>query len=241
MKDHLKIAAAALTAALIAFAPAAIARADSSVTASNSSGGVDGSSGDARATNSGTAEVGQHSGGDTTVNSSDVVNNGSGSNVQEGDNKFDSTQNVTVKSGDVVGGQVIGAVSAGNLSIDATNSSTNEDLSSGDARGSNSTDAFVGLLSASSTNIGAADILNNGSATNVQEGDNKANSNQTQDVSTGDVVGGQVVGAVTSAGGSADVTLANTSSNSDATSGDSRGNGTSNIGVGLTATGTLAI
>src|SRR5581483_5047851 len=143
------------------------------------------------------------------------------------------SQTVNVKSGDVVGGQVIGAVSAGNLTINATNSSTNEDLSSGDARGSNDNAAFVGLLAASSTNIGAADLLNNSSATNVQEGNNKANSDQTQNVATGDVVGGQVLGAVTSAGGSADVTLANTSSNSDASSGDSRGNGNSDLGVGL--------
>jgi len=241
MRDGLKLAAAAATAVLLAFGPAVLARADSSVTAANSSGNVSGSSGDARATNNGSAAVGNNSGGNTNVNSSDVNNSGSASNVQQGDNTFNSNQSVTVKSGDVVGGQVIGAVSAGNLAINATNSSTNEDLSSGDARGSNNVAAFVGLLNASSTNIGAADLFNNGSATNVQEGDNKATANQNQDVATGDVVGGQVVGAVTSSGGSADVTLANTSSNSTTESGDSSGTGNSDLGVGLIASPTLTI
>jgi len=241
MRDGLKLAAAAATAVLLAFGPAALARADSSVTAANSSGNVDGSSGDASATNNGSAAVGNNSGGNTNVNSSDVNNSGSASNVQQGDNTFNSNQSVTVKSGDVVGGQVIGAVSAGNLTINATNSSTNEDLNSGDARGSNNVDAFVGLLNASDTHIGAADLFNNGSATNVQEGDNKATANQNQDVASGDVVGGQIVGAVTSAGGSADITLANTSSNSTAESGDSRGNGNSDLGVGLIASSTLTI
>jgi hypothetical protein len=242
MKDRLKLVAATATAALIAFGPVAIARADTSVTASNSSGSFDGSSGDARATNSGASEVGQNSGHNTNVNSSDVVNKGSGDNVQEGDNTFNSNQSVTVKSGDVVGGQVIGAVSAGNLTINATNSSTNEDLSSGDARGSNDVSSFTGLLSASSTNIGsAADVLNRASATNVQEGDNRATANQSQNVASGDVVGGQVVGAVTSSGGSADVTLANTSANSDVGSGDSRGQGNSDLGVGVFASPNLTV
>src|SRR5438552_8985139 len=152
MKRNVKLLAAAILALTCAFGPAATVWADSSVTASNDSGDVSGSSGDARASNSNAGEVGQSSGGDTTVSSSDVSNSGPSSNVQEGDNKSDVNQSVTVKSGDVVGGQVIGAVSSGNLSIDATNSSSNEDLQSGDARGSNSSAEFVGLIASSSTN-----------------------------------------------------------------------------------------
>ncbi len=241
MNDRLKMVLATATAALLTFGPAAVVRADSDVTASNDSGNVDGSSGDATATNNDSAYVGQHSGGgDTDISSSDVNNSGSATNVQEGDNDLDVHQTVNVKTGDVVGGQVIGAVSAGNLTIDATNSTENADLESGDAKGSNNLAAFVGLLASSSTNVGT-DIFNNGSATNVQEGDNKADVSQEQNVQTGDVVGGQVVGAVTSAGGSADLALANTSTDVDTTSGDSKGDADQALFTGLAVSPTISV
>jgi hypothetical protein len=244
MNDRLKIALAAATAALLTFGPlTVVARADSDVTASNDSGDVEGSSGDATATNSDSAFVGQHSGGgEADVSSSDVNNSGSASNVQEGDNDLDVDQTVNVKSGDVVGGQVIGGVSAGDLRIDATNSSEDVDLESGDAKGSNSAAAFVGLLNSSSTSVGAAaDIFNAGSATNVQEGDNSGDIDQEQNVSTGDVVGGQVVGAVTSAGGAADLVLANTSTDADAESGDSRSDADQALFVGLAVSPNISV
>src|SRR5206468_1517245 len=56
--------------------------------------------------------------------------------------------------------------------------------------------------------------------TNVQDGSNRGTANQTATASSGDGVAGEVIGAVTSAGGSASIVAANRSSDSDVTTGD---------------------
>jgi len=196
-----------------------------SVVAANTSTNVDISTGDGRAFNDAAAFVGLNSSSDTSVANpfaADVLNAATATNVQEGDNKLNANQTATSGTGDGVGGQVLGIVSAGAASVDATNKSDNVDISTGDARSANDFSAFVGLNDATTTGIGAADVLNAGEAANVQEGSNKKDLNQDASATSGDGVAGQVAGVVTSAGGSADLVLANTSTNSDSDTGDGR-------------------
>jgi len=198
-----------------------------SVVAANTSTDVDIDTGDARAFNDAAAFVGLNSSSDTSVVNpfaADVLNASTATNVQEGDNKLGADQNATSSSGDGVGGQVLGIVSAGAASVDATNRSENVDIETGDARSENTFNAFVGLNFATDTDIGggAADVLNAGAAENVQEGDNKKDLDQDATSTSGDGVAGQVAGVVTSAGGSADLVLANTSLDSDTDTGDGR-------------------
>jgi len=196
-----------------------------SVVAANTSTNVDISTGDARAFNDAAAFVGLNSSSDTSVANpfaADVLNAATATNVQEGDNKLSADQTASSDTGDGVGGQVLGIVSAGAASVDATNKSDKVDISTGDARSANDFSAFVGLNFATDTDVGAADVLNAGVAANVQEGSNKKDLNQDATASSGDGVAGQVAGVVTSAGGSADLVLANTSTNSDSDTGDGR-------------------
>jgi hypothetical protein len=211
-----------------------------SVVAANTSEDVDIETGDARAFNDAAAFVGLNSSSDTNVVNpfaADVLNASTATNVQEGDNDLDADQDATSASGDGVGGQVLGIVSAGAASVDATNRSENVDIETGDARSENSFDAFVGLNVSTDTNIGAtADVLNAGEAFNVQEGDNKKDLSQDATATSGDGVAGQVAGVVTSAGGSADLVLANTSLDSDTDTGDGRFFNTDDSFTGLNVT-----
>lgn len=148
------------------------------------------------------------------------VDNTTAANVQEGDNDSESSQSGDADSGDAVVGQVAGVVSAGDTSVDATNRSEDVDASTGDAEGFNSAAATVGHSAGdASLGISTADI-DNLLAVNVQEGDNDHEVDQDASVTTGDGVGGQVIGVVTSAGGSADVVAANTSEGLDVNTGD---------------------
>jgi hypothetical protein len=196
-----------------------------SIVAANTSTNVDIETGDARAFNDAAAFVGLNSSSDTTVANpfaADVLNTASATNVQEGSNKLDANQTATTASGDGVGGQVLGIVSAGNASVDGTNKSDHVDISTGDSRAGNDFASFVGLEDATATDIGAADVFNSAPASNVQEGDNHRSAWQNASSTSGDGVAGEVVGVVTTAGGSADLVLANTSTNSDVDSGDGR-------------------
>jgi hypothetical protein len=235
-----------LVAAAIGLLPA-IAHADTKITSSNSTEGTETESGDATASNSGTAQVG-HSGGGSVqdgtssadsedVSGADITNN-QATNVQEGDNELDASQDATAVSGDTVGGQVIGAVTDGTLTIDATNLSRDVDLESGDADSTNDLAAFVGLMAGSATALGSDDI-SNVSANNVQVGDNSSNVLQDTDAATGDAVGGQIVGG--RSGGPSDIVAANTSEDTDASSGDA--DESSDVGqfTGLHAVGVLRI
>jgi hypothetical protein len=209
-----------------------------SVVAANTSTNVDIDTGDSRAFNDAAAFVGLNSSTGTSINpfGADVLNTASSTNVQEGDNKIDAMQSATSTSGDGVGGQVLGVVSAGAASVDATNKSDSVDISSGDSRAENNFASFDGLNDASSTSISTADLLNRAGVNNLQEGDNGRNLQQTASATSGDAVAGEVAGVVTSAGGSADLVLANTSSNSDTNSGDGRfeNNDTSFTGLNVT-------
>jgi hypothetical protein len=220
---------------LLGVAPLSPSMADTDVTASNESDDVETETGDAEATNSGSAQVGHNGGGDTDITTSDIDNEDA-TNVQEGDNSLDASQSATSSSGSGVTGQVIGAVAEGDLTIDATNSTTDSDVETGEAASANDFAAFVGLDASTQTTIAAADVTNQ-DATNVQEGDNGAGVDQFSDASSGDAVTGQIVGGT--ATGNSVITVANTSDDTDATSGDSDQESTSDLFTGLLATGVL--
>ncbi len=145
--------------------------------------------------------------------------------VHEGDNDLSADQVLSLATGDVVGGQVIGVVSSGDASVDATNLSEDVEAESGDAEGVNdfegaAADVVIADGGAGGGLLPVADI-DSASATVVHEGDNDVSSDQDFDVSTGDSVGGQIIGVV--AAGTVDVVGANTSVDTDTSSGESDG------------------
>jgi hypothetical protein len=128
------------------------------------------------------------------------------------------------------------AAALAETTIVTSNSSDDTETKSGDADASNSGSAFVGHQGGGSTDVGGADITS-GQATNVQEGDNDLDADQSATASTGDTVGGQVIGAVTDDALSVDAT--NLSEDIEATSGDADADNTFDAFVGLSAaTGT---
>src|SRR5581483_10054808 len=94
-----------------------------------------------------------------------------------------------------VAGQVIGGVSAGATSVDARNSSTNNDVIGGVTSGSNDATAFVGL----DADTLAAGPTATAASTNGQIGNNRFTGSQTTSVTGGEPVAGQIIGVVTSA------------------------------------------
>jgi hypothetical protein len=168
------------------------------------------------------------------------IDNALATHVQEGDNDFSADQSASAASGDGVGGQVLGLVASGDASIDATNRSEDVDIETGDGDAVNSVSAYVGLTAGSTTNVAAADILNL-AATNVQEGDNSKSVAQAAEAASGDAVAGQVAGVVTSAGGSADLVLANTSEDADGETGDSFFDNIDTSFTGLNASGVISV
>ena len=160
--------------------------------------------------------------------------------MQEGDNDLEADQDARAASGDGVGGQVLGVVSAGDASVDATNRSEDVEVETGETFAENDLAAFVGLTAGSSTDLAAADVFNL-AATNVQEGDNDKEASQSANAASGDAVGGQVAGVVTSAGGSADLVLANTSEDAEGTTGDSDFENEDLSFTGLNAAGLIGI
>ncbi len=253
------------------------------IVAANISDGVDVSTGQALSSNDSTVFVGLLSvgeaGGEIVVsqaNDSEIDVAASGNDVsqsnvasiislgaansQDGDNEADLSQAATAASGDGVAGQVIGVVSAGDSSVDATNSSSDVDVDTGDSESANDSGAFVGLLSdgeagdVTLTQVNDLDLIGDSDdntitqsnvaaiamigAGNDQVGDNVFDHSQAADSASGDGVGGQVIGAVTSSGGSADIVAANTSDDIDASTGSAESSNGSGFFVGLLAEGT---
>jgi hypothetical protein len=191
------------------------------IVAANTSEDVDVDTGDADSANVLASFVGQNrNNADVLTTAADVVIDNNANNAQDGDNDLSADQSASSASGDGVGGQVLGVVSAGDASIDATNHSEDVDLETGDGEASNDFAGFVGQNLNNAT-IAAADVIIDGDADNAQDGDNEKELTQEANASSGDAVGGMVAGVVTSAGGSADLVLANTSVDIDAESGDS--------------------
>jgi len=210
------------------------------IVAANTSDDVNVDTGDADANNDAAAFVGlNYSSGPTAAGLSITadLDSASGNNVQEGDNSLDGSQDATASTGDGVGGQVLGVVSAGDASVDATNKSEDVDIDTGDADANNDAAAFVGLnLSGTQTNVDASDLSLASGALNAQSGDNDGSFDQTADATSGDGVAGQVAGVVTSAGGSADLVLSNSTDDSDSKTGDGSFDNTDTLFVGLNFT-----
>jgi hypothetical protein len=192
------------------------------VSATNSSKGVRAETGEAEARNSASSNTGQLSdaGGDAAGNS------------QEGDNEYELSQSADASTGDAVGGQVIGVTSRGPVEIAATNVSEDVDLFTGDAEAANEADVFTGLLAVAGdeaaqvnlcgdNEIFDLDICINFDATEVtndQEGDKEADVSQRADATTGDAVGGQVIGVTSTDDAAVDAT--NRSEDVDADAGE---------------------
>jgi len=166
-----------------------------------------------------------------------------GPNAQDGNNRLTLNQTATAHSGDGVGGQIIGVVSGGRASLDATNRSTTDDVTTGNARSSNDASGFAGLNSSEDLNVGGATgaDITGASGTNIQDGNNTATRSQNADATSGDAVAGQISGVVTSAGGSASVVVANTSTDLSLTSGDSSFNNDDRLFVGLNTSSSTSV
>jgi hypothetical protein len=133
------------------------------------------------------------------------------SNTQTGDNRFTVSDLASATSGNGIAGQIVGVVSAGRTSVDASNTSTSNDVETGAAATTNTSDVTAGLRAITQDEAGS----------NLQEGDNRKSLAQAADATSGDAIAGQVTGVVTSAGGSSSVVVANRSDNIDATTGKS--------------------
>jgi hypothetical protein len=164
-----------------------------------------------------------------------------------GDADAAADQAGTATSGDGVAGQVAGVVSAGDASVDATNRSDDVSVATGDANGTNDANldvragiAFLLPDGAAGDETQGSNCRNVGGVHTANEGESSASGSASQanagncfndgdadgaigqaaDAASGDGVGGQVIGVVTSAGGSADLVLDNESSDSEVESGD---------------------
>jgi hypothetical protein len=169
--------------------------------------------------------------GFTGAASAQTCNNGPGANTQEdtcvnsGDADAEAEQSGSASSGDGVAGQVAGVVSAGDASVDATNRSDDVSVTTGDASATNNADVFADTgVFETATGVAACNNVpgaNTQEDTCVNSGDADAAADQSADSASGDGVGGQVIGVVTSAGGSADLVLDNESTDSSVDSGTS--------------------
>jgi hypothetical protein len=208
-----------------------------SIVAANTTKDSDVDTGNATATNDLAAFVGLNTSGRPVV-TSDLTNvcntKGEGcDNLQQGDNRLSGNQTAHATTGDGVAGEVMGVLAAGNTSLDATNHSEGDTVDTGNAKAANDASTFVGLNSSDSGPTITGAEISNATATNLQEGDNRKTIGQTADATSGDAVAGQVTGVVTSAGGSASVVLANTSTDIDSSSGHSDFSNTDSQFVGL--------
>jgi hypothetical protein len=238
-----------------------------SIVAANTSDNVDITTGDARADNTLTTFVGQNFSAclafgipasqfllsatctATSPGAADVASS-TAANVQDGNNRLNGNQTSNAATGDGVGGQVIGVVSAGAASVDASNRSVDSSVQTGDSNAANDGTIFVGQNTAACSADfplatcttgpvlgGALADVSGSAAVNLQDGDNAKTFTQSASATSGDGVAGQVTGVVTSAGGSASVVVANTSNDIDSTSGDSRFDNSQAAFVGQNVTG----
>ena len=205
-----------------------VASGTAEVTASNSSEDIDAETGDVEADNEANTFTGLANADDDV--DIDDIDDSAADNVQEGDNDATIAQRISTSTGDAVGGQVVGVV-AGSASVDASNTSEDVDAETGAIEAENEAATFVGLAFADEGDIEISDIDDSGDD-NVQEGDNDLTLRQSIGAATGDALGGQTVGVVTSRG-SADVTASNESEDVDAETGEVEADNESGAFVGL--------
>src|SRR5205823_12109131 len=133
-----------------------------SIVAANSSTNSDITTGDARSDNDVASFVGLNDAATTTISgaSGADITGSSADNLQDGNNRLSGSQTAHAATGDGVGGQVLGVVSAGAASLDASNHTDDSSVETGDSHADNSASEFVGLNDAPTTTVGAvgADI-----------------------------------------------------------------------------------
>lgn len=203
------------------------------VVADNASKDIEIETGLAEAFNDSAAFVGLNVATDTDVTTEDDVDADEATNQQDGDNALSGSQDVSANTGDGVGGQVLGIVSAGDASVDAKNRSEDVEITTGDASAANQSAAFIGLNFTEDDIEVETEDAEADEVTNQQAGDNEGTVAQTADASSGDAVAGQVAGVVTSAGGSADLVLDNASKDVELESGFSEFDNLDQLFVGL--------
>ncbi len=198
--------------------------ASSSIVASNTSDNNSVETGRVDAINTSDAFIGlDASATEAVINATTaaVINN------QIGDDRFTLTESASATSGNGVAGEVLGVVSSGATSLDAGNTSKDNNVETGAAAATDTSGAQVGL---------AATEVGPGLGSNIQSGNDRKSLDQTSAATSGDAVAGQVAGVVTSAGGSSSVVVANTSTGIDATSGESTFDNTDHAFVGQNVT-----
>jgi hypothetical protein len=214
------------------------------INATNRSDNVDVSTGDATGTNSANVVTGLVSGDDTAFvrdafgdpNATPLQLDAALANNQQGDNTANVRQSVNVQSGNGIGGQVIGAVvNGGTTDITASNTTTDSDVTTGEATGSNDANAFVGLLAVGTTDQTPWVIPVQPSVGNVQAGNNRLTESQVADAHTGDGIAGQVIGVVSA--GNTRVDASNTTTDSSVETGPATSDNSSKAFVGLLALG----
>lgn len=131
-----------------------------------------------------------------------------GDNQQDGDNDFDVTQTSTASSGDGVGGTVEGVVTSagGSAAIVSDNASKKVSIKTGTADAASDSVSFVGLNDSNNTSVTDDALADVSSSTgdNQQTGDNSLSGTQTSNATTGDGVGGLVLGDVSAGSSSID-------------------------------------
>ncbi len=137
------------------------------------------------------------------------------SSSKNGDNESDGSQGNEITGGDAIAAQVVGLASEGNTKVGATNNSRDVSAKSGAIKSSNSAggsggDAITGT---------------------AVDGDDAPDIAQAAQATSGDGVGGQVIGVLTASGGRADLVVDNTVKHITAISGDNVGQGSADIDV----------
>jgi hypothetical protein len=170
---------------------------------------------------------------------------GNCNNTQYGDNSGNVDQEGSASSGSGVAGQVSGVVSSGDVSVNASNRTDHVNVTTGNATGSNNGTMDVGtgiqIGSRASGPGGTANLFNvcrrlaggpGGNCNNAQYGNNDGGLDQSANASSGDGIAGQIIGAVTTSGGSARLNLDNATSHANVTTGNGTFNNNSNAFVG---------
>lgn len=136
--------------------------------------------------------------------------------VHDADHDAEVREEGSSETGDAIGGQVVGSTSDGDTEIDAANRSHDARVRSGDGAASNDIESVVWTT-------GLGDELDDDDEIALIDDDD----DDVEDdwdfesfATTGDGIGGQVLGVATASGGSADVVVANDSDDVDLESGD---------------------
>jgi hypothetical protein len=133
----------------------------------------------------------------------------------QADHEADARENGTSNSGDAIAGQVVGVTSDGDTQLDATNHTRDAHVESGDTVAGNRLDRRIWTGGfGEEFHDDVIDLLDR------DDDDKEGEWSYVTSALSGDAIGGQVAGVATSAGGTTDAVIANTSDDVDLESGD---------------------